>query len=163
MFNLLDDYGKVMAVQVEAACMLCITTHTSLHAKQNTQMMYECMINSIMEEAKSSLASQDHLIFHEDSPSLFFHIVMQLFTATFSNTQATWDKLSDFHPKWYKYDIVQVNNYICTAVKMLKSATTASGTITDQEILYFQFKIYKNIKSPAEWNITYPISRSFCC
>ena len=114
-------------------------------------MMYKCVINLITEEAKSCLASQDHLTFHEDCPSLFFHKVTQLFTAMFSNVQATWDKLSDFHPKWYKYDIIQVNNYICTVVKMLKSTATASGTITDKEILYFQFKIYKKIKLPAKW------------
>ena len=51
-FNLLNDYGKVMAAQVEAACMLHIATHALLHAKQNAQMMYECMINLITEEAK---------------------------------------------------------------------------------------------------------------
>ena len=104
-----------------------------------------------MEESKSSLATQDQLTFHEDRPSLFFHIVTQFFTATFSNAQATCDKLSNFHPKRYKYDILQVNNYICTTVKMLKSTATSSGTIMDQEILYFQFKIYKKIKAPAKW------------
>ena len=33
----------------------------------------------------------------------------------------------------------------------LKAASAAGGTITDQEILYFQFKVYKKIKAPAEW------------
>ena len=46
---------------------------------------------------------------------------------------------------------VQVNNFIHAAVKTLKAASTSGGTITDQEILYFQFKIYKKIKAPAKW------------
>ena len=75
----------------------------------------------------------------------------ELFTATFLNAQATQDKLSEFHPKHFKYDILQVNNFIHTAVKTLKAALTSGGTITKQEILYFQFKIYKKINSPAEW------------
>ena len=33
----------------------------------------------------------------------------------------------------------------------LKAASSAGGTITNQEILYFQFKVYKKIKAPAEW------------
>ena len=33
----------------------------------------------------------------------------------------------------------------------LKAALLARGTITDQEILYFQFKVYKKIKVLAEW------------
>ena len=32
-----------------------------------------------------------------------------------------------------------------------KAALSAGGTITHQEILYFQFKVYKKIKAPAKW------------
>ena len=71
--------------------------------------------------------------------------------ATFSNAQATHDNLSDFHRKQFKYDVIQVNNYISSAVMTLKAASSAGGTITDQEILSFQFKVYKKIKAPAEW------------
>ena len=35
-FNLLDDYGKLMAAQVEAACVLHTATHASLHAFECT-------------------------------------------------------------------------------------------------------------------------------
>ena len=45
----------------------------------------------------------------------------------------------------------KVKNFIRAAVKTLKAASTSGGTITDQEIFYFQFKIYKKIKAPAEW------------
>ena len=123
---------------------------TDVRAKQNAQMMYKCLKNSITDETKAALASCD-LDFHEDGPILFFHIVNQLFTATFSNAQAMQDKLSEFHPKCFKYDILQVNNFIHAAVKTLKAASTSSGTFTEQEILYFQFKIYKKIKASAEW------------
>ena len=123
---------------------------TDIRARQNAQMMYKCLKNSITDDAKSALASRE-LTFHEDGPTLFFHIVNQLFTATFSNAQATRDKLAEFHPKRFRYDILQVNNFIRAAVKTLKAASTSGGTITDQEILYFQFKIYKKIKAPAEW------------
>ena len=84
-------------------------------------------------------------------PIPLLHVVSQLFTATFSNAQATCDNLSDFHPKRLQYDVIQVNNYISSAVMTLKAASSAGGTITDQEIFYFQFKIYKKIKAPTEW------------
>ena len=119
-------------------------------AKQNAQMMCECLKNSITDEAKAALASCK-LTFHENGPTLFFHIVNQLLTTTFSNAQVTHDKLAELHLKHYKYDILQVNNFICTVIKMLKAASSSGGMITHQEILYFQFKIYKNIKAPAEW------------
>ena len=77
-------------------------------------------------------------------------MVSQLFMATFSNAQATHDILSDFHLKRFKYDIIQVNNYISSAVMTLKAASSARGTITNQEILYCQFKVYKKIKALAE-------------
>ena len=71
--------------------------------------------------------------------------------ATFSNAQVTHDNLSDFHPKRFKYNIIQVNNYISSAVMTLKAASSTGGTITNQEILYFQFKVYKKIKAPTKW------------
>ena len=92
--------------------------------------------------------------FTKDGPSLFFHVVSQLFTATISNAQATCNNLSDFHPKRFRYDVIQVNDYISSTVMTLKAASFAGGTIMDQEILYFQFKIYKKIKAPAEWTLT---------
>ena len=149
-YNLLDDYGKITKPQVQAAWTACNAADASPQAKQNSQMMYECLMASITDEAKSALAPRDH-DFHEDGLSLFYHVVSQLFMATFSNSQATHDNLSDFHPKRFKYDIIQVNNYISCAVMTLKAASLAGGTITDQEILYFQFKVYKKIKAPAEW------------
>ena len=151
-YNLLDDYGKITDLQVEAAQAARNAVDTSPRAKQNSQMMYECLMASITEEAKSALASRDQ-DFHEDSPSLFFHVVSQLFTATFSNAQATRHNLSDFHPKRFRYDVIQVNNYISSAIMTLKAASSAGGTITDQEILYFQFKFYKKIKAPVEWTM----------
>ena len=149
-YNLLKDYSKITEPQVQAAQTACNAANASPRAKQNSQMMYKCLMASITEEAKSVLTSRDQ-DFHEDGPSLFYHVVNQLFTATFSNAQATCDKLLDFHPKWFKYNVIQVNNYISSAVMTLKAAASAGGTITDQEILYFQFKVYKIIKTPAEW------------
>ena len=148
-YNLLDDYGKVNATQIKTARVACVSAG-DIRACQNAQMMYECLKNSITDDAKSALASCE-LNFHEDGPMLFFHIVNQLFTARFSNAQATQDKLAEFHPKHFRYNILQVNNFIHAAVKTLKAASTSGGMITDQEILYFQFKIYKKIKAPAEW------------
>ena len=143
-YNLLDDYGKITDAQVEAARVARNAADASPRAKQNSQMMYECLMASITEEAKSALTSRDQE-FHKDGPSLFHHVVSQLFTATFSNAQATRDNLADFHPKRFRYDVIQVNNYISSAVMTLKAASSAGGTITDQEILYFQFKVYKKI------------------
>ena len=149
-YNLLEDYGKITDLQVKAAQMAHNAADASPRAKQNSQMMYECLMASITKEAKSALASRDQ-DFHEDGPSLFYHVVSQLFTTTFPNAQAIHDNLSDFHLKWFKYDVIQVNNYISSAVMTLRAASSAGGTITDQEILYFQFKVYKKIKAPAKW------------
>ena len=79
-------------------------------------MMYKCLINSITDEAKSTLAACE-LDFLEDGLTLFFHIVNQLITATFSNAQSTHDMLNEFHSKCLKYDIIQVNNYIQAVIK----------------------------------------------
>ena len=148
-YNLLDDYRKINATQIEAA-RVARAGAGDVRARQNAPMMYECLKNSITDDAKSVLASRE-LNFHEDGPMLFFHIVNQLFTATFSNALATRDKLAEFHPKCFRYNILQVNNFIHAAVKTLKATSTSGGMITDQEILYFQFKVYKKIKAPAEW------------
>ena len=149
-YNLLDNYGKITNLQVEAARTAHNATDASPRAKPNSQMIYECLMASIIEEAKSALTSRDK-DFHEDGPSLFYHVVSQLFTATFSNAQATHDNLLDFHPKWFRYDVIQVNSYISSGMMTLKAASSTGGTITDQEILYFQFKVYKIIKAPVEW------------
>ena len=146
----LYHYSKITDAQVEAARAARNTADASPQAKQNSQMMYECLMASTTEEAKSALTSRDQE-FHEDGPSLFYHVVSQLFTATFSNAQATRDNLADFHPKRFQYDVIQVNNYISSAVMTLKAASSAGGAITDQEILHFQFKVYKKIKALADW------------
>ena len=149
-YNLLEDYSKITDLQVEAAWMARNAMDASPQAKQNSQMMYEYLIASITKEAKSALTSRDQ-DFHEDGLSLFYHVVSQLFTATFSNAQVACDNFLDFHLKQFKYDVIQVNNYISSTVMTLKAASSAGGTITNQEILYFQFKVYKKIKAPAEW------------
>ena len=149
-YNLLEDYSKITEPQVQAAWMACNAADASPQAKQNSRMMYACLIASITEEAKSALTSRDQ-DFHGNGLTLFYHVVSKLFTATFSNAQATHDNLSDFHRKRFKYDIIQVNNYISSAVMTLKAASLARGTITNQEILYFQFKVYKKIKALVEW------------
>ena len=135
-YNLLDYYGKVNITQIETA-RVARAGAGDVRARQNAQMIYECLKNSITDDAKSALPSRE-LNFHEDGPTLFFHIVNQLFTVMFSNVQATRDKLAEIHPKRYRYDILQVNNFIRAAVKTLKAASTSGGTITDQEILYFK-------------------------
>ena len=80
-YNLLDDYGKVNATQIETA-RVAHAGAGDVRAHQNAQMMYECLKNLITDDAKSALASRE-LTFHEDGPTLFFHIMNQLFTATF--------------------------------------------------------------------------------
>ena len=59
--------------------------------------MYQAVFSSIAEQAKSTLSALQDLNFHEDGPSLVFYILLNLFTVTLSNSQARWDKLSDFH------------------------------------------------------------------
>ena len=38
-----------------------------------------------------------------------------------------------------------------SSVKNLKATSSAGGTILDQQMLYFQFKIYKKIKASVKW------------
>ena len=71
-YNLLNDYGKITDPQVDAARMACNAADASPRAKQNSRMMYECLMASITEEVKSALASRDQDI-HKDGPSLFYH------------------------------------------------------------------------------------------
>ena len=58
-YNLLDDYGKITDLQVKAARMAYNAADASPQAKQNSQMMYECLMASITKEAESALASRD--------------------------------------------------------------------------------------------------------
>ena len=48
-YNLLEDYGKITDLQVEAPWAARNTADTSPRAKQNSQMMYECLMASITE------------------------------------------------------------------------------------------------------------------
>ena len=45
-YNLLKDYGKITEPQVQAAWMACNAADASPRAKQNSQMMYECLMAS---------------------------------------------------------------------------------------------------------------------
>ena len=46
-YNLLEDYGKISDLQVDAARMARNAADASPRAKQNSQMMYECIMASI--------------------------------------------------------------------------------------------------------------------
>ena len=58
-YNLLKEYSKITEPQVQAAQMACNTTDDSPRADQNSQMLYECLMASITEDAKSALTSRD--------------------------------------------------------------------------------------------------------
>ena len=117
----------------------------SPRAKQNSQMMYECLMASITKEAKSALVSRDQ-DFHEDGLSLFFHVVSQLFTTTFSNTQATHDNLSDFHPKRFRYNVIQVNNYISSAMMPSWQPCPPEGGSLTKKIFIFNSRSTRKSK-----------------
>ena len=55
-YNILEDYSKLSTAQVETVHLVGVAG-MYIQAKQNAQMMYECMMNSITKEAKVSLAS----------------------------------------------------------------------------------------------------------
>ena len=56
-YNLLNDYGKITDLQVDASWAARNAADASPRAKQNSQMVYKCLMASITEEAKSVLAS----------------------------------------------------------------------------------------------------------
>ena len=150
--HLLDDYGQLTMVSVETVRTARAAANADVRAKQNAQMMYECIINSLSDDARSNLANRSvDTNFHEDGPLLFYTIITDTFQATFSNAQATRGALLNFQPKRLKYNILDINNNIRGCVKTLRAASTLGTRLTDQEIFYFQFKIYKRIKSPVEW------------
>ena len=69
-YNLLKDCGKITDLQGEAAWTARNAADASPRVKQNSQMMYKCLMASITKEAKSALTSRD-LDLYEDGPSLF--------------------------------------------------------------------------------------------
>ena len=148
----MDDYGQLTRAAVETARVARAAPNADIRAKQNAQMMYECIMNSMSDDARSNLANRSvDTNFHEDGPLLFYTILTDTFQATFSNAQATRDALLNFQPKRLKYNVLDINNHIRGCVKTLRAASTLGTRLTDQEIFYFQFKIYKRIKSPVEW------------
>ena len=50
-YNLLNDYSKITDLQVEAPWTARNAADASPRAKQNSKMMYECLMASITEEA----------------------------------------------------------------------------------------------------------------
>ena len=60
-YNLLEDYSRITDRQVEPAWTACNAADASPQVKQNTQMMYKCLMASITEEAKSALTSRPRL------------------------------------------------------------------------------------------------------
>jgi hypothetical protein len=142
--NLLTEYGSITVAQMEAARDARVA-NANQRAQQNALMMFECIYESIIGDAKDRLIGETDL--GKDGPILLHNVLNATFTATFSSAQSTRDNLANFDPKRLKYDIPQINNTIRVAIKKIRSA----GAVTDQEIFHFQFKIYKRIKSPAEW------------
>jgi hypothetical protein len=146
-YSLLQDYGKITAADVESARVARAAVGYSMRAKQNARMMYDCITSSLTEEARAALYSKQGVDYHNDGPTLFYALVVDVFKATFSSAQATRDRLQALHPKSLKYDIRLVNAFLRTGVQALR----ASGPVNNDEVLYLQFKAYKRIRSPDEW------------
>ena len=152
--DLIADYNLLTADEIEAA-RVARTAAGDVRAKQNALMTYECLMASLSDEIKEKLANLEDVTFHDDGPTLYFYLMSSTFKATFSSAQATRKLLQSYHPKACKYDIKTVNNYIRGAIKTLCSASRGGRAratrISNEEIFYFQFNIYKKIRSPQEW------------
>ena len=103
----MDGYGQLDRAAVETARVTRAAPNADVRAKQNAQMMYECIMNSLSDDARSNLANHSvDTNFHEDGPLLFYTILTDTFQATFSNAQATRDALLNFQPKRLKYSVI---------------------------------------------------------
>jgi hypothetical protein len=143
--NLLEDFGRLTAEDVEAARIAC-DNGNDVFSQQNARMMYESLWTSFTEDAKDKLVSEGPQL--ADGPTLFFKVANETATATFSSAQATRDQIWNLCPSRFKYNIPAINNFLKLATKKLLAA---QQQVSEQEISYFQFKTYKKIRSPAEW------------
>ena len=57
-YNFLDDYGKVNAAQIKTARVTRVGAGDA-RARQNAQMMYECLMNSITDDANAVLPHRE--------------------------------------------------------------------------------------------------------
>jgi hypothetical protein len=124
-----------------------------LRARQNAFRMYECRMASLSDEMKEQLANLED--FRDDGHTVYHYLMSLTFKATLSSAQSTRKLLQNYHSKVCKFNIKTVNNYIRGAIKTLRSASRRGGArntrISNEEIFYFQFNIYKKIRSPQEW------------
>lgn len=141
--HLLDDYGRIPRTAIDDA----LATRNDLRAKQNSEMMFKCLYDSLSGDAQTRIITAT---VPEDGPTLFHLIMTGTYTATFAHAQATRDALLHLHPKSYQYDIVRLNAFVRLSVQAINAASGGRGT-TDQEILHYLFTAYKKIKAPAIW------------
>ena len=148
--NLITDYARLTKADVLAAQVSRNAPNALVRAKQNSRMMYTCLYDSVTDDAKNRMLADDGAIV-EDGPTFFYRLVTSTFTTTFSSAQSTRDQLSNLQPRRYKYEITAINNVIRIAVSKLKASAGTNESISFNEIFYYQFKIYKKIRSPTDW------------
>jgi hypothetical protein len=142
--NLMTEYGSITRAELETA-RAARDAAAEARPRQNARMMYECLLASLVGNAKNRLIGEEAM--HSDGPILLHSILTATYTATFSSAQSTRENLSTFEPRRLKYNIPEVNSAIRLSIQKIRSA----GEVNNQEIFHYQFKIYKRIKSPTEW------------
>ena len=148
-FNLLDQYAKLTATDVENA-RNAREAGNNVRARQNSRMMFSCIYKSTTEEARARFIA-DETQMEEDGPTLFYKLVFTTYTSSFSSAQSVRNQLYLFRPKKLKYEIPSINNFIRLAIKKLRASAGTNAAVANPEIFYFQYKIYRHIKSPLEW------------
>lgn len=156
--NVLEAYGQITEATMTAA-VTAREAANDTRAKQNSRMMHACIYSSIIEDAKSSIISSG---VPEDGPFLFYKVMKESFTATFTHAQATRILLMNLQPKKYSYDVLKVNEQVRISLDAIKVASAQGQGVNNQEALFILFEIYKRIKVPRSWvaHISYLESRA---
>lgn len=146
--NLLDDYGQLTEEDVKNA-RIARDAGGDVRAKQNAIMMHECTYGSVQGDAKTRLVSTLNNA-TKDGPTTFFAVMSQTFTATFAHSQSVRTTLQQLNPNRFQYNITEINRFIRFSVRLIK-AGPKSISLSDAELKFYIFNVYKKIKTPREW------------
>ena len=153
--NLFTDYGRIQKqtlLDVRTA-RDADNTDNGLRQRQNANMFYHCLWNSLSSTMKETLDVDPELTteIQEDGPLLFFKLVTMSQQTTFIQANSMRDQLNTLHPKRFNYNVKSINDFIRRALRIMRAASDNASSPSRQEALYFIFTTYKKIKLPTEW------------
>jgi hypothetical protein len=104
-YSVLKDFAQLSTADLQAAK----ATRTDNRAKQNSEMMHMCILNSLSTLLWQTILTSEVEL---DGPILFHTLMNMTAVATFPSLQAARNSLQSMHPTDYAYCIIAVNNAI---------------------------------------------------